>query len=757
MTAMSTRRAPLSSNPNAANSPLRASGAAAAAAYAKQKRSHASMQREENYGHPPPAKKQILDAATATTRVSSSLRSPTVRRVQTAQRGVSSRVYHQADRVSSHHHHQEEIQKVSEKEAEAVRRWQQSQRLRFPKLVFYFDNLPEDQISRLSKHIAHLGAREDKFFSIDITHIVTTRSIPPEEKTSTKQQQEQRIKDASAGHVPEAHEPLQTINPSLLSRNPTESGLNTSLPVKRRLFETATTRRMPLTPFGAEDAIRKPKLTRSTDILQRARDMGMKIWSLDKLQRVLDALLEPNPYRSAELGQRTRSTTSHATGSRVAGDQVLLQLLDKERYSGPSDRDPTVATRELIYFKGPYLYVYDIEERQRPIMVREYTKVADKEEGDWPQLRPSGGSRCPFIEDTDQLEMRAEKRRARMRMTAAAAKENASAAAGTSTSTAGAAANATASASLQKTLASRYAAAAAAKSAPRKRTLAEMQDGQNRHGAAGAGDMYGSTATVLSTGSVSSSAVSAAPVAGAGTVPKATAMDFQNAFTSRAKSARCFAGEPVASGLQAAGITSAIRSQMISSATGTLGARAGTSKEIHGLQRKVLQKSTASTSQQDLSSRRFAELNMEQQAQVQHAQQNQQTQQAQQAQQAQPAQQAQKSQQNSYSRSTSVSRSTAAHVSAKVHVGHDDGASNVEEKPKRAPVTATAVHVPRQKKRDPKPGYCENCQDKFDDFEDHILSHKHRKFAEDDRNWTDLDDLLKQLTRCPKYGFDEWQ
>lgn len=165
MTAMSTRRAPLSSNPNAANSPLRASGAAAAAAYAKQKRSHASMQREENYGHPPPAKKQILDAATATTRVSSSLRSPTVRRVQTAQRGVSSRVYHQADRVSSHHHHQEEIQKVSEKEAEAVRRWQQSQRLRFPKLVFYFDNLPEDQISRLSKHIAHLGAVSHSFFA----------------------------------------------------------------------------------------------------------------------------------------------------------------------------------------------------------------------------------------------------------------------------------------------------------------------------------------------------------------------------------------------------------------------------------------------------------------------------------------------------------------------------------------------------------------------------------------------------------------
>lgn len=28
---------------------------------------------------------------------------------------------------------------------------------------------------------------------------------------------------------------------------------------------------------------------------------------------------------------------------------------------------------------------------------------------------------------------------------------------------------------------------------------------------------------------------------------------------------------------------------------------------------------------------------------------------------------------------------------------------------------------------------------------------KHRKFAEDPRNWTHLDDLLSQLERVPKY------
>ncbi|OAA62679.1 g1 s regulator [Niveomyces insectorum RCEF 264] len=792
------RRVPLSANPNAANSPLRnhqhhhhngVNGTAMA--LAKQRRSHASMQREENYGQPPPAKKQMLDKLdhggnSNAVRVAS-VRSPTTRRVQQqqVQRGTTSRVYQTTtnERSTSHRPHPD-VPKVSEKEAEEVRRWQQSQRLRFPKLVFYFDSLPEDQSARLSKHVMYLGAREDKFFSIDITHVVTTRPIPPEEKPLTKQQQQQQQQQTHQGkedHAPESGlEHLQTINPSLLSRTHAHESnvIHTSLPVKRKLFETAPGRRMPLAPFGAaEDAIRKPKPTRGTDILQRAREMGKKIWSLEKLQRVLDMLLEPDPYRSAELGQRIRngaSTSGTAAGhqqamSRFSGNQVLLQMLDKERHSGPSDRDPTVATRELIYFKGPYVYVYDIEEKQRPIMVREYAKVADKEEGDWPQLRPSGGPRCPFIENTDQLELRAEKKRAKMRMAAAAATTRET----STTAGNGTAANTGNSGSLQKTLASKYAAAAAAAAAgttqPKpttgKRTLTEMEDGHNRQtggtrttasvaggsklrpvervcesaSAGSAAAAAAAASAAASAGSVSSVA-STAPPSNAGFKATGTPSDFQvqNAFTSRARSARCFAGEPVASGLQAAGITSAIRSQMISSATGTLGARAGTSKEIHGLQRKVLQKS-ASTSQQDLSSRRMTELSMDQLQLQQQQQQQQQT-------------------RHAYTRSTSLGRSTAAaQLSAKLGTVQDDATPHDEKHKRTMSAPVSAQPAPRQRKRDPKPGYCENCQDKFDDFDDHIASHKHRKFAEDDRNWTELDELLSQLTRCPKYGFEEWQ
>jgi len=120
---------------------------------------------------------------------------------------------------------------------------------------------------------------------------------------------------------------------------------------------------------------------------------------------------------------------------------------------------------------------------------------------------------------------------------------------------------------------------------------------------------------------------------------------------------------------------------MISSAGGSLGIKAGTSKEIHGLQRKVLQKaSTPAVS--DMSSRRVADMSHDG---------------------------------TSFTRSASLGR-------AKVEgAGEEDQNVRQREKLRRAasnPVAKTA----RQKPRDPKPGYCENCQDKFDDFEEVSLA-----------------------------------
>lgn len=353
--------------------------------------------------------------------------------------------------------------------------------------------------------------------------------------------------------------------------------------------------------------------TRTTDILVRATDMNMKIWHWTKLQRVFEHLFESDP-----LAPKVAETN-------------LAQLLNKERTSGPSDRDPTVATKELIHFKGPYLYVYDIEEKQKPIMVREYNKVADKHDGDWPQFRASTGGRCPFIEDDERVVEPSERQRLAQKQ--AREKER-----------------------REKMPAPEMKPPKVPTARPvaGKRSLSEVDAGNSRSATGRVPEIF--------------------DLARAANPPT---LDFSrnNAFTSRARKARLCAGEPVASGLQASNVTSAIRSQMISSATGVLGAKAGMSKEVHGLQRQVLQKSNATSANptsQDLSSRRLAEMSLDT---------------------------------NQYQRSASLGLTSRKltqieEVKAKDH--------------KRTMSVPAPVSKP--KKRDLKPGYCENCYDKFDDF-----------------------------------------
>ncbi|KAI1796461.1 Dfp1/Him1, central region-domain-containing protein [Ganoderma leucocontextum] len=46
-----------------------------------------------------------------------------------------------------------------------------------------------------------------------------------------------------------------------------------------------------------------------------------------------------------------------------------------------------------------------------------------------------------------------------------------------------------------------------------------------------------------------------------------------------------------------------------------------------------------------------------------------------------------------------------------------------------------------------KPGYCECCRQKFEDFREHIISRRHRKFATDDNNFKALDAILSRVRR----------
>lgn len=143
----STGRVPLSSNPNVANSPIRNSALAAALSKQRQqKRAYASLQREEPYGQPPPAKKQMLNDGTE-----KPARSP-VRQVKVVRRDPTRA--HKDDKTS----HERVSKSQREEERARVHQWKEAQRRNFPGFVFYFESVPNDQRSKIVKQLAHWGA-----------------------------------------------------------------------------------------------------------------------------------------------------------------------------------------------------------------------------------------------------------------------------------------------------------------------------------------------------------------------------------------------------------------------------------------------------------------------------------------------------------------------------------------------------------------------------------------------------------------------
>lgn len=53
------------------------------------------------------------------------------------------------------------------------------------------------------------------------------------------------------------------------------------------------------------------------------------------------------------------------------------------------------------------------------------------------------------------------------------------------------------------------------------------------------------------------------------------------------------------------------------------------------------------------------------------------------------------------------------------------------------------------KPREKRPGHCENCRCRFEDFDEHTRSRRHRKFAMDESNFVALDELLQRVQREP--------
>jgi regulatory subunit for Cdc7p protein kinase len=364
--------------------------------------------------------------------------------------------------------------------------------------------------------------------------------------------------------------------------------------------------------------------------------MGMKIWQAEKLQRVLATVLDGDPTRT----QQSKSTTS---GTRAAHED-LSQVLRNDRIGLPAERDPTSSFRDITVFKGPFIYIHDIDEKYKPTMVREYPAVARRADGEWPQFRSASAGRCPFVEDpTVKKEMEAKQK------------------------------------SQQRQIQQQEAAEV---HVPRTRSSVNLEikmDPPRRASPRKALQEVRNLAPPPPPATINP-----------GLLSKTTSRDSSLSFPPMPDQKFDFARppflhiprEPAASGIQRSNLTSAIQSNMISSTAAT-GVKAGTSKEVHELKRKVLERShTGSLSVGSIpSSHRMNEL----------------------------------------AGALKNARAPAPQRAAKSKAQEKLG--GIQEEDPYADDVEAERHAQRRKKsvqkeKEAKPGYCENCRDKYEDFEE---------------------------------------
>lgn len=480
--------------------------------------------------------------------------------------------------------------------------------------------------------------REEKFFSKEVTHVVTSRPIPLD---SDSRDATDLVTPSSTSISSQNTAQPRTINPSLLDRQ------HESFQFKSRFtFEASVSKRAQ--PNDIHDVEPRKMNASNTDILYRAKEMGMKTWHLEKLQRIMNTMSNiPNDTQTL-AGNNTRSRTANAAGKNDK-EADLSRMLRNERLNGPSDRDATIALSELVPFKGSYLYIRDMDEKSKPIMVRDYPKPGPNEVGEWPQFHSVRVGKCPFVEEPitrAELVVREEARRAKER--------------------------------------------AASREAPRTRAATIREDAEAK--SARSVPQRGPLDEVKNAGNAPAPPSAAMPIPACCPPPPATtARPGSPLKTARGAvippRPKLFGGEPAASGMQPSNITSAIRSQMISSTAAQPGAKAGTSKEIHGLKRKVLEKNSGP-----------ALINI-------HAR----------------RESIDPAGNGRAERNIPAARQTRRQAQETlIHIDEESTQSEEEDDVWIAEDARSKRQQLRKvlEKKDPKPGYCENCREKYDDFDD---------------------------------------
>ncbi|KAK6534991.1 hypothetical protein TWF281_006290 [Arthrobotrys megalospora] len=504
---------------------------------------------------------------------------------------------------------------------EAIRAWQRHYIKVFPTLTFYLDEtVSEDKMAMLRIHLRDLDSTVIDHFDEDkVTHVITARDdIPPE---TSKEQDAART---------------GTINPRLLGKTDSRGSL-------------------------------APKLTiydEQEDILVLARLNQMKIWNLEKIERMIHTLNEkidddygmvvapvplktlPSKYNKVEAPKAKKPSAVEST---KRNEEALGRLLsqDKSRSTQPS------SSKEMYVFKGPYVLVGDASGRYKHFIIREFRNVSQPENGDWPQFRSNREGRCPFVLDPDTK--RAYMREEAEREAEAKAKEKEAA---------------------------RLKARSVMEPPPRNQSLRAktslLKDSRAAH------------VDRRPLNSIENKVDRDMATAAAATAVRKTESrldKLKDLQRTRQDNLVLTGYEPVASGLRPTGPTSAVVSQAISSNPVLVGPKAGTSRDVQRLNRRVFEKTTGGI------------------------------------------------------------RQTNTTTTLQVVDEENNDAKGDRKTLKR---TRSEVVVKEASKKQPVAGYCENCRDKYDDFEKHIQSKRHLRFASNDDNFLELDALLATLKRPRK-------
>ncbi|TFY59118.1 hypothetical protein EVG20_g7906 [Dentipellis fragilis] len=240
----------------------------------------------------------------------------------------------------------------------------------FPSWTFYFDwdfcDADDETKKRVLGRLQQMGSRVEGFFSNEVTHFITNQSLPSDELGANKE----NVAKSRAG---------SSRAPSILKS-----------PI--RLKARGGQEEMPAT--GGDVLVKK------------AMAFNMKIWTVSKLESVMDRCQASITPASSRVGV----TPAPATG----GQRSLSRLLESERIHGTSERDPTQKRHDYQYFtKGSYfVLVEDMRQELATIHALEYPVSRSRdgpEEGTWPVLHCHPKARGPFVEYDEKEAKRARK------------------------------------------------------------------------------------------------------------------------------------------------------------------------------------------------------------------------------------------------------------------------------------------------------------------------------------------------------------